>query len=151
MVIYDLLRMLIHLITFEIPRDLRTRMSFIFSLPENHFVLSASFGQYESYISIIYHWNQESEIYLYANLLPFCKELQPGLCCSIPKTTNVKRTRVFYVHFSQWKLPISQKNHVTHTLPLFQFSNGFWSENASHCKYITILYTKRLAPPEHVV
>ena len=70
-------------------------------------------------------------------LLPFCEELLTGLFCSISKTTNVIRTRVFYVHFSQWELLMSRtNNHVTHTLPFFtglgNFSNWFWGENDIH-------------------
>ena len=76
-------------------------------------------------------------------LLPFCEELLIGLFCSISKTTNVIRTRVFYVHFSQWELLMSRtNNHVTHTLPLFtglgNFSNWFWVENACNGKYIHV-------------
>ena len=43
------------------------------------------------------------------SLLPFCEELLTGLFCSISKTTYVIRTRVYYVHFSQWELLMSQK------------------------------------------
>ena len=78
------------------------------------------------------------------SLLPFCEELLTGLFCSISKTTNVIRTRVFYVHFSQWELLMSwTNNHVTHSLPLFtgleNFSNWFWGQNASNGKYIHVL------------
>ena len=77
-------------------------------------------------------------------LLPFCEELLTCLFCSISKTTNVIRTRVFYVHFSQWELLMSRtNNHVTHTLPLFtglgNFRNWFLDENASNGKYIHVL------------